>query len=349
MSQKENKILDLTVTYQWFDMIKAGVKTEEYRKIKPYWEKRLLDYDKLSQYYETNKEELLIKKFMFPGHAVIEDACASFPRGYEAVRFHRGYSDTTVMFRCDGIKFGIGKEEWGAPKDELVFIISLGERILSPAERVSESVQNTIETVIDKELRENKVLSDVFTDEEMLAMAYIPIVFAENIWMYIDRVMCNCRLYLIPETKRLTRAVSEIKDTYYKWLQKTIDRRHMENAREVYRNFEDKFGADMACLWMTIKGEMERNYPDAKYMEMRIDAHCAIVLVRVLKRYSSSVDSEIRKRLDRKNVHTLSPYLRDLDQIMEGYIGNYTIERKAIIRSYEDLIYKDMQTIKYKE
>ena len=46
----EKKVLTLTVNKQWFYMIAAGEKTEEYREIKPYWIKRLttnceVDYD----------------------------------------------------------------------------------------------------------------------------------------------------------------------------------------------------------------------------------------------------------------------------------------------------------------
>lgn len=42
--------MTLTVSKQWFDMIVADEKTEEYREIKPYWIKRLttnceVDYD----------------------------------------------------------------------------------------------------------------------------------------------------------------------------------------------------------------------------------------------------------------------------------------------------------------
>ncbi len=37
----EKKVLTLTVSKQWFDMIAADEKTEEYREIKPYWVARL--------------------------------------------------------------------------------------------------------------------------------------------------------------------------------------------------------------------------------------------------------------------------------------------------------------------
>lgn len=38
----KKKVLTLTVSKQWFDMIVAGEKKEEYRTIKGYWAKRLL-------------------------------------------------------------------------------------------------------------------------------------------------------------------------------------------------------------------------------------------------------------------------------------------------------------------
>jgi hypothetical protein len=41
-----SKILRMTLYRKWFDDIAAGIKPEEYREIKPYWEKRLSrDYD----------------------------------------------------------------------------------------------------------------------------------------------------------------------------------------------------------------------------------------------------------------------------------------------------------------
>ena len=41
LSDAKKKVLTLTVSKQWLDMIAAGEKTEEYREIKPYWIKRL--------------------------------------------------------------------------------------------------------------------------------------------------------------------------------------------------------------------------------------------------------------------------------------------------------------------
>ncbi len=39
----EKKVLTLTVSKEWFDMIVADEKNEEYREIKPYWVSRLVN------------------------------------------------------------------------------------------------------------------------------------------------------------------------------------------------------------------------------------------------------------------------------------------------------------------
>ena len=43
LSEAKKKVLKLVVSKQWFDMIVAGEKTEEYRTIKDYWTVRLYD------------------------------------------------------------------------------------------------------------------------------------------------------------------------------------------------------------------------------------------------------------------------------------------------------------------
>lgn len=62
------KVLDLALTFLWYDKIDRGEKQYEYREIKPYWTKRLLS------------------------------------KPYEIVRFRRGYTKTTMCFALIGIE-----------------------------------------------------------------------------------------------------------------------------------------------------------------------------------------------------------------------------------------------------
>ena len=85
-------VLHLTVNRQWFDMIKAGIKIEEYREMKPYWHKRLMR------------------------------------KPYNVIIFRNGYATTspTVSVELSGLGIGLGIIEWGAPEGQEVYILRLG-------------------------------------------------------------------------------------------------------------------------------------------------------------------------------------------------------------------------------
>lgn len=105
------KILHLSLKKEWYNMIESGIKTEEYREIKPFWCKRLIhDYDE-------SMEEF--------GAIIFDDK--NFKQ-YDVVKFSYGYTKRTMTFEIESISVGYGKREWGAP-DNIVFIIKLGKRI----------------------------------------------------------------------------------------------------------------------------------------------------------------------------------------------------------------------------
>lgn len=107
MAQKPKKILDLPLKAKWYDMIESGVKTEEYREIKPYWSKRLLGFDFVPFSYRYGYLSVNVK-------------------GFSHVRFRYGYTKRTMTFKIDDIRIGMGIPEWGAP-DRNVFIIKFSK------------------------------------------------------------------------------------------------------------------------------------------------------------------------------------------------------------------------------
>lgn len=105
--------LHLTLKKQWFDMILSGGKREEYREIKPYWERRLC-----REFDPTTKR------------AVVIDGRNSFKK-FNTVTFSNGYSNDSrkMIIGIECIEIGYGVSEWGAPPYHRVFIIKLGNII----------------------------------------------------------------------------------------------------------------------------------------------------------------------------------------------------------------------------
>ena len=104
------KTLTLSLKKPWFDLIKAGIKKEEYREIKPFWTKRLMrpviDYA--------------------DGRISIPDV----PREFDTLVFTLGYPKADDMSRRmvlknPKIRIGTGRTEWGAEPGKNYFVITL--------------------------------------------------------------------------------------------------------------------------------------------------------------------------------------------------------------------------------
>lgn len=89
-------MITLPIKRKWFDLIKSGVKTEEYRELKPYYKSRfrVFDFDRLL-----------------------------------AVKFRNGYARNSPSITCIcSLSKGYGKQEWGAPNEEC-YILTINKII----------------------------------------------------------------------------------------------------------------------------------------------------------------------------------------------------------------------------
>lgn len=104
---KDSKILRLTLTKKWFDMIKSGEKKEEYRECKDYWASRLLRF----KYDGT--------PYCYP-HMV---------KWYDYIEFRNGYSPNApkMLVEFKGLKIGKAVPEWSDNWPGDVFVIKLGD------------------------------------------------------------------------------------------------------------------------------------------------------------------------------------------------------------------------------
>lgn len=115
------KTLHLTLNKKWFDMIAAGVKKEEYRSIKTYWIKRLVDTMFVNEiaFWEWMKTK--------PKTMTLQTMVNEF----DTITFRNGYSANapTMVVECLGITIGKAKPKWSDNWPGNVFIIKLGKII----------------------------------------------------------------------------------------------------------------------------------------------------------------------------------------------------------------------------
>lgn len=106
------KTLHLPLKAKWYEMIESGVKTEEYREIKPYWGNRI----RCQAFGACTPNKPCLQ-------ARTVGVC---DMRYTHVKFSYGYTKRSMTFEIESITIGKGKSEWGAPTED-VFIIKLGK------------------------------------------------------------------------------------------------------------------------------------------------------------------------------------------------------------------------------
>lgn len=118
MEQQKIKILYQPLKAKWYNMIEAGIKTEEYRD-GSYWTKRLC----------RSKGDCDWGGYCAVSHCTKKGV----PTNYTHVQFSLGYpkkEDTSrrMTFELKGIEYREGREEWGAEPGKKYFVEVLGRR-----------------------------------------------------------------------------------------------------------------------------------------------------------------------------------------------------------------------------
>lgn len=111
IKEMKKKILTLTVSKQWFDMIVKGEKKEEYREIKPYWVARLFQ----------NNSNIIEVQYLASGIAGRTDLLKGYIdtrrivlKRYTHVLFINGYGNDKprIEKKIESITIGKPKKGW---------------------------------------------------------------------------------------------------------------------------------------------------------------------------------------------------------------------------------------------
>ena len=123
------KNLQLSLKRKWFEMTKAGIKTEDYREINSYWIKRLMS-KKYNYLYPTTQESIDgITKHIDPNF-LVKHHSKKFDLNIMTLGYPKS-NDTERILKLEhkGIRIRTGNPEWGAEPGKLYFVIMHGDII----------------------------------------------------------------------------------------------------------------------------------------------------------------------------------------------------------------------------
>ena len=121
--------LRLSLKTKWFEMTKAGIKTEDYREINEYWFKRLVfNWEKVAKYYNIDPfNDIEIKTIC--SDSFRQKTIAFKPIDVNVMTLgypNTGDNERILKLEHKGIEIRTGNPEWGAEPNKLYFVIMHG-------------------------------------------------------------------------------------------------------------------------------------------------------------------------------------------------------------------------------
>lgn len=104
------RYLTLVLDFKWYDMIASGVKLEEYRDFKPFYQRQLLG----RVYQPGEKVNINRVRWELETHATAK---------FRGVILRKGYNTGLSMKKDCKFRFDYGNPDWGATPKKLYFIM----------------------------------------------------------------------------------------------------------------------------------------------------------------------------------------------------------------------------------
>lgn len=123
------KKLRLPLKKKWFDMTKSGEKTEDYREINKYWMVRLTNMT-LANSDKTECSDNELYSVVTQNLDILNIVFNNFGQNIMTLGYPKSTDkDKILKLEHKGIEIRGGKEEWGAEKGKLYFVIKHGKII----------------------------------------------------------------------------------------------------------------------------------------------------------------------------------------------------------------------------
>lgn len=173
-------------------------------------------------------------------------------------------------------------------------------------------------------------VSKILSNDALMRFAYVPFVIASLAWDYIDTILVLSAAQKKHETKRLCRAVRQLKSEYDRLRAPYIDKDHQSSEEVNMLVFENGVKDIFNLYLVNIAADLKREYPNLDddslvFLKAVYQAH--IVLLSIYK-YVNKQTSIVEKLLNEHIRDILPSQLRRVDGLVMAFVGDKPISEQ---------------------
>lgn len=181
-----------------------------------------------------------------------------------------------------------------------------------------------------REYQKELKLSEILDSETLMRFAYVPFVVAQLAWDYADTIINVSSILKLDSTKKLCRAVRELKRRYDNVRAEFTNNAHLDSEVENMYVFEDGV-SDLFSLYLkNIEFDLNSEYPqlDSEYRSYLLAIYQCHIVLQSIYRYTEMQKVKIEKIVGHRIGDVLPAELRKLDILVMAFVGDKPVSSK---------------------
>lgn len=175
-----------------------------------------------------------------------------------------------------------------------------------------------------REERETLKLSKILDHDTLFRFAYVPFVIAELVWDYADTIIDLSITMRLKETKKLSRAIRELRRDYDRLRSTYIDQQHRDSETQNMYMFEDGVSDIFKTLLVNLRCDLMYEYPQLSpdSLNYLLAVYQCDILLKSLLRYVRWQTEKIEKIVGHKIGRILPIEIYRLDKLVLEFVGD---------------------------
>lgn len=177
----------------------------------------------------------------------------------------------------------------------------------------------------EKAERDKQLLREVLTEDGLLCITYVPFVIAEVAWDYADTVLNIAAMMRLRETKKLCRAIKDLRVEYDRKRFEVIDDNWRKSETVNMIMFQETLSKEyFGKIYRTFKERLSQTYSDLEDNSVMLIAsvYCCKTVIAGLMRYCQAQEKVVSSILGYEINSIMPKQVSRLDTLVSAFIGD---------------------------
>lgn len=173
-------------------------------------------------------------------------------------------------------------------------------------------------------------IKSTLTRDELLRFGYVPFVVARLVWDYADTIIDICIQMRLTETRRLSRAVRQLKAEYDRMRLPYIDKQHKDNEADNMFTIEDSLKDNTRLYFTNLKCQVKSEYPEltTDYQSLIFATYQCRVMLKALLVYAERQRVYVAEKMGWVLKSILPNSVKALEPIIIEFAGDKQLSQE---------------------